>query len=102
MTTILSFLRSRTRVGRALMSNPRLLILGHATEGLAHIVWQEIWADIRRLKAERGLAILIVDRSLRELSSVVETAVFLNRGATVWHGAMSVAPRKIVTEYIGV
>jgi branched-chain amino acid transport system ATP-binding protein len=50
-------------IGRALMTNPRLLILDEATEGLAPVIRQEIWAAIRKLKAE-GQSILIVDKTL--------------------------------------
>ena len=51
-------------IGRALMTNPRLLLLDEATEGLAPVVRQEIWAAIRALKSA-GLAILVIDKSLR-------------------------------------
>ena len=57
-------------IGRALMTNPRLLILDEATEGLAPIIRQEIWAAIARLKSETGMAILLIDKSLKELSGV--------------------------------
>ena len=54
-------------IGRALMTNPRLLMLDEATEGLAPVVRQEIWAAVRTLKSETGLALLVVDKSLAEL-----------------------------------
>ena len=53
-------------IGRALMTNPRLLVLDEATEGLAPVVRQEIWAAIAQLKAKTGLAIIVVDKSLKE------------------------------------
>lgn len=89
-------------IGRALMTNPRLLILDEATEGLAPIVRQEIWAAIATLKRETGLSILVVDKSLRELASVADEAVVLQRGETVWHGAMDTLTPDITNRYIGV
>ncbi len=89
-------------IGRALMTNPRLLILDEATEGLAPIVRQEIWAAIRRLKAETGLAILLVDKSLAELRQVADKAVVLERGATVWAGEMSALDAATTETFVGV
>ena len=89
-------------IGRALMTNPRLLILDEATEGLAPIVRQEIWAAIAKLKRESGLSILVVDKSLRELADVADQAVVLQRGETVWHGAMGALTPDITDRYIGV
>jgi len=89
-------------IGRALMTNPRLLILDEATEGLAPVVRQEIWAAIARLKADSGLAILVVDKSLRELSSVADRAVILNRGSTVWTGRISALKAEQADRYLGV
>ncbi len=89
-------------IGRALMTNPRLLILDEATEGLAPIVRQEIWAAIATLKREAGLAILLVDKSLSELSQVADRAVILQRGETVWTGGFDALSEDITTRYIGV
>jgi branched-chain amino acid transport system ATP-binding protein len=89
-------------IGRALMTNPRLLILDEATEGLAPIIRQEIWAAIRRLKQQTGMAILVIDKSLKELSSVSDTAVILARGATVWSGPMTALTPDLSEKYIGV
>ncbi|TMV07079.1 ABC transporter ATP-binding protein [Ruegeria sediminis] len=89
-------------IGRALMTNPRLLILDEATEGLAPIVRQEIWAAIATLKRETGLAILVVDKSLRELRQIADEAVVLQRGETVWHGAMGALTPDITDRYLGV
>jgi len=89
-------------IARALMTNPRLLILDEATEGLAPLVRQEIWAAIARLKSETGLAILIVDKSLKELSRIADRAVVLERGSTVWHGGMAELGDDVVQRYLGV
>ena len=89
-------------IGRALMTNPRLLVLDEATEGLAPIVRQEIWAAINRIKAETGMAILLIDKSLRELSLVADRAVILARGKTVWAGEMGALTPEITRDYVGV
>ena len=89
-------------IGRALMTNPRLLILDEATEGLAPVVRKEIWAVIARLKAETGLAILVVDKSLRELAAVADRAVIVERGATVWTGAIDNLSPDLTNRYLGV
>jgi branched-chain amino acid transport system ATP-binding protein len=72
-------------IGRALMTNPRLLVLDEATEGLAPMIRQEIWQCLRHLKSE-GQSILIVDKNLRVLQSLAERHVILQKGMTVWRG----------------
>lgn len=89
-------------IARALMTNPRLLILDEATEGLAPLVRTEIWSVIARLKRETGLAILVVDKSLKELSEVADRAVILERGVTVWDGAMADMGAEVTERYLGV
>ena len=88
-------------IGRALMTNPRLLILDEATEGLAPVVRQEIWQAIHRLKVD-GQSILIVDKSVKELSAIADQCVILERGRTVWHGAPDALTDTIATQYLGV
>jgi branched-chain amino acid transport system ATP-binding protein len=88
--------------GRALMTNPRLLILDEATEGLAPLVRQEIWAAISQLKHQTGLAILLIDKSLKELTAISDKAVILERGKTVWSGPMAHLTRDITESYLGV
>ncbi|WP_299924441.1 ABC transporter ATP-binding protein [uncultured Pelagimonas sp.] len=89
-------------IGRALMTNPRLLILDEATEGLAPLVRQEIWAAVAKLKCETGMAILVVDKSLRELGQVADKAVILQRGEDVWSGAMAALDNDVTNQFLGV
>ncbi|MCC1494860.1 ABC transporter ATP-binding protein [Cognatishimia sp. F0-27] len=89
-------------IGRALMVNPRLLILDEATEGLAPLVRQEIWQSVGRLKRETGMAILIIDKSLRELRSVADRGVILARGRDVWTGPMHALNADIASAHLGV
>ncbi len=89
-------------IGRALMTNPRLLVLDEATEGLAPVVRQEIWAAIRRLKAETGLAILVVDKALKELATVADRAVILEGGKSRWFGDFNDLTPDLTERYLGV
>ncbi|WP_197915828.1 ABC transporter ATP-binding protein [Thiosulfatihalobacter marinus] len=89
-------------IGRALMTNPRLLILDEATEGLAPVVRQEIWAAIGRLKAESGMAILVIDKSIRELAAVADRAVILEKGVSVWTGPLAALTPDVTDRYLGV
>jgi len=89
-------------IGRALMTNPRLLILDEATEGLAPVIRQEIWAVINRLKSETGLSILVIDKSIKELRSVCDEAVILERGRTVWQGTMETLGSDVTEQFLGV
>lgn len=89
-------------IGRALMTNPKLLILDEATEGLAPIIRREIWAAINRLKAETGLSILVIDKSIRELKEVCDSAVILERGRSVWAGRISTLTQEITGRYLGI
>jgi branched-chain amino acid transport system ATP-binding protein len=88
-------------IGRALMTNPRLLVLDEATEGLAPIVRQEIWAALAQLKGEAGLAMLVVDKSLAELRRIADSAVILERGRSVWAGALGDIDRATADTYLG-
>ncbi|MFN3971602.1 MAG: ABC transporter ATP-binding protein [Gemmobacter sp.] len=72
-------------VGRALMTNPRLLILDEATEGLAPVIRTEIWHVIERLKAH-GQSILLIDKNLGVLKRLADRHVIIEKGRTVWQG----------------
>ena len=88
-------------IGRALMTNPRLLILDEATEGLAPVIRNDIWAVIRVLKAE-GQSILIVDKTLSELLPLADRCAVLEKGATVWSGRPDDLTPSLQDRYLGV
>ena len=88
-------------IGRALMTNPRLLILDEATEGLAPIIRDDIWAAIRTLKAD-GQAILVVDKAMNEVLAVADRCVVLERGRTVWRGLPSALDAGLQDRYLGI
>jgi branched-chain amino acid transport system ATP-binding protein len=90
-------------VGRALMTNPRLLILDEATEGLAPLVRAEIWKCLRGLRAE-GQSLLLIDKNLAELAPIAERACVLEKGRVTWEGspAALLADAKAKHRYLGV
>ncbi len=73
-------------VARALMTNPRLLILDEATEGLAPLVRAEIWRVIEELKAE-GQAILVIDKNVDALTRIADRHYIAEKGQVVWTGS---------------
>lgn len=89
-------------IGRALMTNPKLLILDEATEGLAPVIRQEIWEAVAKLKAETGMAIIAIDKSLKELGQVADRAVILEKGRTVWTGGFDTLGPEETDRYLGV
>jgi branched-chain amino acid transport system ATP-binding protein len=72
-------------IGRALMTNPRLLILDEATEGLAPLIRAEIWAVLAKLK-EEGQAILLIDKNLSAVLRLADRHAVIEKGRTVWTG----------------
>ncbi|MBD9594911.1 ABC transporter ATP-binding protein [Ensifer sp. ENS05] len=88
-------------IGRALMTNPSLLILDEATEGLAPVIRQDIWSAIRTLKAA-GQSILVVDKTLSELLPVADRCFVLEKGATVFEGAPLALTPELQDCYLGV
>jgi len=89
-------------IARALMTNPRLLLLDEATEGLAPVVRQEIWAAIATLKRDSGLAIVVVDKALKELNKIADRAVIIERGTSVWAGRPDALTPDLADRYLGV
>jgi branched-chain amino acid transport system ATP-binding protein len=89
-------------IGRALMTNPKLLILDEATEGLAPVVRQEIWRAIERLKSDSSMSILVIDKSLKELSRIADTAVILEKGRSVWNGDFTELTPDVTDRFLGV
>ena len=81
-------------IGRALMTNPALLILDEATEGLAPVIRRDIWAAIRTLKAA-GQSILVVDKTLSELLPVADRCFVLEKGVTVFEGVPAALTSRI-------
>jgi branched-chain amino acid transport system ATP-binding protein len=73
-------------IGRGLMTNPKLLILDEATEGLAPMIRSEIWASLKRLKAD-GQAILLVDKHIDALLKLADRHVVIEKGHVVWSGS---------------
>jgi branched-chain amino acid transport system ATP-binding protein len=90
-------------IGRALMTNPKLLILDEATEGLAPLIRAEIWGCLARLKKE-GQAILLVDKHLDALTKIADRHVVIEKGHVVWTGtsAALAADPSIRTRYLQV
>jgi branched-chain amino acid transport system ATP-binding protein len=90
-------------IGRALMTNPQLLILDEATEGLAPLVREQIWACLARLKAA-GQTILVIDKYIERLLKVADRHTFIERGRVVWHGdaAELDSRRELWHRYLGV
>jgi branched-chain amino acid transport system ATP-binding protein len=72
-------------IGRALMTNPKLLLLDEATEGLAPLTRQEIWERLAQLKRD-GLSILIIDKTIEALLRLSDRHIILEKGRIVWSG----------------
>jgi branched-chain amino acid transport system ATP-binding protein len=90
-------------IGRALVTNPRLLILDEATEGLAPKIREEIWHCLARLR-QAGQTILVIDKYVERLLSLADRHVILERGKVVWNGDSAAldADRGLWERYLGV
>jgi branched-chain amino acid transport system ATP-binding protein len=90
-------------IGRALMTNPRLIILDEATEGLAPLIRAEIWQCLTRLK-QAGQSILVVDKNVETLTRIADRHYLIERGRVVWTGTsreLAAAP-EVQHRYLGV
>ncbi|MGX1743504.1 ABC transporter ATP-binding protein [Bosea sp. NPDC055353] len=90
-------------VGRALMTNPKLLILDEATEGLAPVIRAEIWGCIETLKAQ-GQSILLIDKNINVLKRIADRHYIIEKGRTVWSGSSTdlADNAELVHRYVGV
>ena len=88
-------------IGRALMTNPSLLILDEATEGLSPTIRSEIWKVITILKS-KGVSILIIDKSLKQLQDLADKFYILEKGKTVWNGFSNDLTSEIAQRHLGV
>src|SRR2546429_9616474 len=90
-------------IGRALMTNPKLLILDEATEGLAPLIREEIWNCLSLLKS-RGQSILVVDKNVDHLARICDRHFIIERGKTVWSGTSDelMAEPDLQHRYLGI
>ena len=90
-------------IGRALMTNPKLLVLDEATEGLAPLIREEIWSCLRQLKAE-GQAILVIDKNVGALIGLADRHHIVEKGRVVWSGTSQALARDSALQhrYLGV
>jgi branched-chain amino acid transport system ATP-binding protein len=90
-------------IGRALMTNPKLLILDEATEGLAPIIRTQIWDCLATLKAE-GQSILIIDKNVKAIARLADHHYILDKGRVVWNGDSRtlLATKGLTERYLGV
>ena len=90
-------------IGRALMTNPKLLILDEATEGLAPIIRRQIWDCLNQLKQD-GQSILIIDKNVDAIARLADHNYILDKGRVVWHGASTelLATPDLKLRYLGV
>jgi branched-chain amino acid transport system ATP-binding protein len=90
-------------IGRALMTNPRLLILDEATEGLAPLIRDEIWNCLSMLKA-RGQSVLVIDKNVENLTRIADRHYMIERGRVVWSGTSEelIAVPELQHRYLGI
>ncbi|MEO7339115.1 MAG: ABC transporter ATP-binding protein [Caldimonas sp.] len=90
-------------IGRALVTNPKLLILDEATEGLAPLVREEIWSALTRLRAA-GIAMIVIDKYVQRLISIGDRHCIVEKGRAVWQGSSREldADRSLWHRYLGV
>ncbi|MEO0800436.1 MAG: ATP-binding cassette domain-containing protein, partial [Pseudomonadota bacterium] len=88
-------------IARALMTNPRLLLLDEATEGLAPVIREEIWRALGALKRD-GQSILLVDKNLAEMRAVLDRCIIFERGRSVWTGGIGDLSSDLSKRYLAI
>ncbi len=90
-------------IGRALMTNPRLLVLDEATEGLAPVIRNEIWRALSDLKND-GLSQIVIDKNVKALLGLADKHFVIEKGCVVWQGSSDALRENpgIVHQYLGV
>jgi branched-chain amino acid transport system ATP-binding protein len=90
-------------IGRALMTNPRLLVLDEATEGLAPLVRAEIWRCLAALKQE-GLTLIVIDKNVAPLARLADRHYIVEKGRVAWHGDSQalLSDPTLLHQYVGV
>jgi len=90
-------------IGRALMTNPRLIVLDEATEGLAPLIRAEIWRALGELKAD-GLSMIVIDKNLKPLLDLADRHFLIEKGRVIWSGGSAAlrAQTGLIHEHLGV
>ena len=89
-------------IGRALTTNPKLLLMDEATEGLAPMIRQEIWDVIYKLKNQSEMSILLIDKPIKEIRTLADHCVILERGLDVWNGTPEELTDSITNKFLGI
>ena len=90
-------------IGRALLTNPKLLILDEATEGLAPIIREKIWEALRNIR-DSGISILIIDKNLKDLLTISDNHNIIHKGKIVWSGssAQLKSSKEVTKTFLGI
>ena len=88
-------------IGRALMTNPKLLILDEATEGLSPNIRSEIWSVISEIK-KQGISIILIDKYLQKIKSLADYLYILQRGKNVWQGTSKNLDNRTIKKYLSI
>ena len=90
-------------IGRALLTNPKLLILDEATEGLAPIIREKIWEALKDIR-DSGISILIIDKNLNDLLKIADNNNVIHSGKIVWSGtsAQLRSSKEMTKEFLGI